>query len=222
KKSYDKWNLKKVSSEIYNNEFNFIDSMNNFKVKELLKLTFPFSKEELKRFIDNILEKLLEYRFLDYAVMIRKILILVNKAKFFEIKKAIAQNLVQIYSAVEVRFLANETLYQSFFMISMGLMEVYLSEFISGMLELLKAEITEEYVCEFRNNNMKSSKKVVDYIVRILQTRLKPRPKELAKTRLEQQEERKGQSWLIGFITYMNIFDEILDLRKREEKLEPE
>ncbi|CAG8481997.1 6777_t:CDS:2 [Funneliformis caledonium] len=240
KKSYGEWNLKEVSSEIYNNEFDSIDSMNNFKVEELPELTSPFSEEELKRFVDNILEKLSAfhnevnkneatareyisifltlavsharkhydettrlnvefeldgsrgYGFLDYAVMIRKILILVNKAKFFEIEKAIAQNLVQIYSAVEVRFLANETLYQSFFTISMGLMEVYLQNLLgkrkleqtgfetsppptmygivtigrgwrfirwNGTLESPKAEITEEYVCEFRNNNVESAKK---------------------------------------------------------------
>ncbi|CAG8562662.1 22292_t:CDS:2, partial [Racocetra persica] len=140
----------------------------------------PHNDDDLKHFEDNLREKmnifhnevttneatakefiLVEveldrshgYGVLDYGIYIQKIPVLVTEAKLYKSEKAIAQTLVQIHSRFW-RFIR-----------------------WNGSLECPKAKITQEYPCIFKND-MKEAKRVVSYIVYVLQAQAKSLNKE--------------------------------------------
>ncbi|CAG8772809.1 18533_t:CDS:2 [Dentiscutata erythropus] len=224
KKAYGDWTLKEVSKEIYNDAFDSIESMQIFEIHEIFKLDPPLNDDGLKRFEDNLREKMnifhnevttneatarefisvflslavnhvracndpstrlkveveldgsRGYGVLDYGVYIQKIPVLVTEAKPYESEKAIAQTLVQIHSAAESLLGKRKRSEQTMF----GIVTTGRSwRFIrwNGSLECPKAEITQEYPCIFEND-MKEAKRVVSYIVCVLQAQAKSLNKE--------------------------------------------
>ncbi|RIB14274.1 hypothetical protein C2G38_2195605 [Gigaspora rosea] len=58
KKAYGDWTFKEVSKEIYNDAFDSIESMPIFEIHEIFKLDPPLNDDDLKRFEDNLREKM--------------------------------------------------------------------------------------------------------------------------------------------------------------------
>jgi len=228
KKAYGDWSFKEVAKEIYNDAFDSIDSMPTLEIEEVFKLDPPLNDDDLKRFEDNLREKMTifhdevttneatarefisvflslagkhvrmhndpstrlkvevklngsrGYGVLYYGVYIQNIPVLVTEAKPHENERAIAQNLVQIHSAVESllgkRKRSETDPEQTMF----GIVTTGRSwRFIRciGTLKSPKAEITKEYPCIFEGD-MKEAKNVVSHIVRILQAQAKSLTKE--------------------------------------------
>lgn len=107
------------------------------------------------------------YGVLDYGVYIQRIPVLVTETKPYESEKAVAQTLVQIHSFAESLLGKRKQSEQTMF----GIVTTGRSwRFIrwNGALKSQKTEIKQEYPCIFEND-MKEAKKVVSYIVRVLQ-----------------------------------------------------
>ncbi|CAG8657593.1 25265_t:CDS:2 [Gigaspora rosea] len=121
------------------------------------------------------------YGVLDYGVYVQQIPVLVTEAKPHESEKAVAQTLVQLHSAAESLLGKRKRSEQTMF----GIMTTGRSwRFIrwNGTLESPKVEITKEQICIFEDD-MKEAKKMVSYIVRVLQAQAKSLSKEEQRTK---------------------------------------
>ncbi|RHZ46814.1 hypothetical protein Glove_606g185 [Diversispora epigaea] len=121
KKAFGDWSLKEVASEIYNSDFDKLDIMRQFNIKDLPELIPQISKEEIEKLVDQLKTKASAFKNridtnegtslnlmdleamgnLDYVVEIQDVPILINEAKKQDREKGIAQNLVQVYTAAE-------------------------------------------------------------------------------------------------------------------------
>ncbi|RHZ46751.1 hypothetical protein Glove_606g197 [Diversispora epigaea] len=179
KKAFGDWSLKEVASEIYNSDFDKLDIMRQFNIKDLSELRPQISKEEIE-LVDQLKTKASAFKnridtneatvreyvsiFMTQAVYhiqqykdstttlsieseldgsrgygnldlveIQDVPILIN-----DMEKGIAQNLVQVYTAAEVK--DSNSLPHMMFIVTMG----YVWRFIrwSGTLQYPRPEIT--------------------------------------------------------------------------------
>lgn len=125
---------------------------------------------------------------LDYAVLLQAFYILITEAKSNQtIRKGIAQNLAQISSAAEL--LGKRKISQTDFgtvpmigIVTNGKTWVFIRQ--TGPIESAKLEQSDEFDCGFIGD-METEKKVVSYIVRLLQAQIE------TLSRVEKQRELK-------------------------------
>ncbi|CAI2192418.1 19493_t:CDS:2 [Funneliformis geosporum] len=192
RKKYSDWNIKDVFKDILGRpDYESLGDMPRFNLDELPPLKHPFSQEEgnkffgeLKCHLNNIqkeienessarFEKELKgsrgYGTIDYAVKMIEVFLVLCEEKLEDMKQRMAQNIVQVHSAMERLSNSGQAEPKMYGIVTTGKLWRFVRW--TGSLDEPVVHISEEYTCNL-TGNLENEKEMVKYIAQIIQAQV--------------------------------------------------